>query len=114
MEKQKEYGGGVNPNEISYPIRAKGFAEAIPKIMGKMVRGQELTSDELFVWDKYKQQMDDPTNRAMELGRQQIDIVEEAAAAAAKPAEVTESAGDIVTADFGTLGGLQVVFADDG
>ena len=97
MEKQKEYGGGVKPNEIYYPIQHEGFAEAIPQIMGKMVRGQELTTDELSVWDKYKQQMDNPTNRAMELGRQQIDIVEEAAAAAAKPAEVTESAGDIVT-----------------
>ena len=61
------------------PLTIEGFAEAIPQIMGKMVRGQELTPDELSVWNKYKAELGNPVNESQRLRRQQIDIVEEAA-----------------------------------
>ena len=56
----------------------------IPKTMEKLVRGEELTPDELLVWNKYKDQLADPTgfNESHRLRKQQIDIVEEAQASA--------------------------------
>ena len=84
MEKQKEYGGRIKLDETADPIQEEGFRNDIPKIMGKRVRGQELTPDELLVWNKYKEHLADPSNLAMQLRKQQVDIVEEAQAFAAR------------------------------
>ena len=57
------------------PLTIEGFAP-IPKIMSKLVRGQEVTPDELSLWSKYKEELADPLNEAQRLRKQQIDIVE--------------------------------------
>ena len=76
------------------PIAPAAYAEGIPKIMAKLVRKQELTPDEVALWDKYSNAVIDNdatvrqsgTSSSKKIGafrKQQLDMVMEANAKAA-------------------------------
>ena len=79
-DKARGSGKGIKGG-VYDPALLEGSA-GVPKIMGKMVRGQELTPDELLIWNKYKAHVENPQGATQLVRKQQIDIVEEAAATA--------------------------------
>ena len=63
-------------DDAEFPILMEGFKDDIPRIMSQLARRQELNPDDLALWNRFKEHSAEPTNRGMELIKQQIDLLE--------------------------------------